>query len=52
MGELRAVSRSVALAVVREARDSGRGRGFRDEQVEAAVDTMMWFPDYVPYVPA
>jgi malic enzyme len=52
VGELRAVSRSVALAVVREARDSGRGRGFRDEQIEAAVDAMMWFPDYVPYLPA
>jgi malate dehydrogenase (oxaloacetate-decarboxylating) len=49
---LRAVSRAVALAVVREARDAGLGRGFRDEQIEPAVDALMWYPDYVPYVPA
>jgi malic enzyme len=52
VSELRAVSRVVALAVVREARDGGLGRGLRDEALEASVDEMMWYPDYVPYVPA
>jgi malic enzyme len=52
VSELRTVSRAVALAVVREARDAGLGRGLRDEQIEPSVDALMWFPDYVPYVPA
>ena len=52
VSELRTVSCTVAQAVVREARDAGLGRGLRDEQIEPAVDSMMWYPDYVPYVPA
>jgi malate dehydrogenase (oxaloacetate-decarboxylating) len=47
---LRDVSREIAAAVVREARDDGFGRSFRDEEIEPAVEVAMWFPDYVPYV--
>ena len=50
--ELREVSRAVAIEVVREARDSGRGRAFHDEQIAPAVDAAMWFPRYVRYEPA
>jgi len=49
VSELRQVSRQVAISVVREARDSGKGRFFRDDQIEAAVDAAMWFPDYRVY---
>jgi malic enzyme len=48
---LRKVSRQIACRVVQEARDSGLGRVYRDEQVEQAVDSAMWYPDYVGYVP-
>ncbi len=47
--ELRAVSRAVAVAVARCARDCGVGRHLRDEELEPAVDAMVWQPDYVPY---
>ncbi len=50
--ELRHVSRQVAIAVVRCARDRGVGRHFHDEEIEPAVDAMMWDPEYVPYVSA
>jgi hypothetical protein len=43
------VSRALAVAVVREARAGGFGRGFRDEEIEPAVDGSMWFPEYLPY---
>jgi len=49
---LREVSRAIAVAVVREARDEGVGRAFRDEDVEPAVDAARWYPAYPPYVPA
>lgn len=42
VGDLRAVSRRVAIAVAREA------GGLPDP--EAAVDAATWWPDYVPYV--
>jgi malic enzyme len=47
---LRDVSRSIAVAVARQARDSGVGRGLDDEEIEAAVARAMWFPAYLPYV--
>ena len=50
--ELRSVSRHIAAAVVRTARDQDIGRVIPEDQVEAAVDAMMWWPDYVPYRPA
>jgi hypothetical protein len=40
----------VAIAVVRELRDTGYGRQYRDEEIEPAVDAAIWWPDYVPYV--
>jgi malate dehydrogenase (oxaloacetate-decarboxylating) len=49
--DLRGVSERIAVAVVREARDTGLGRGFRDEEIEPAVCAAMWFPDYPFYVP-
>jgi hypothetical protein len=41
---LRDVSRAIAVAVALEA-------GTLDDP-EAAVDAAMWWPDYVPYLPA
>jgi malic enzyme len=49
--ELRSVSRAVAVAVARCARDCGVGRHFRDDEIEPAIDAMVWHPDYVPYEP-
>ena len=51
VASLRAVSRAIAIAVVREARDRGLGRDYPDEDIEAAVDAAMWWPDYIPYEP-
>jgi malic enzyme len=48
---LRAVARSIAVAVAREARDCGHGRDRSDLEIEAAVDAVMWWPDYVPLEP-
>ena len=48
---LRAVARTIAVAVVREARDSGHGRTGPDAEVEAAVDRAMWWPEYVTFEP-
>jgi malic enzyme len=41
---LREVSRSIAIAVAREA-------GIVDDP-ESVVDAAMWWPEYVPYLPA
>ena len=46
LGDLRGVSRRIAVAVAREARDSGVGRLLSDEAIEAAVDATMWNPRY------
>ncbi len=51
VGELRAVTRAIATAVVRRARDTGFGRQYRDDEIEPAVRAAMWWPDYVPYAP-
>jgi malic enzyme len=52
IGALRAVSRAVALAVAREAVGSGLADLVSDEALEADIDAAMWWPAYVPYVPA
>ncbi len=49
--DLREVSRAITLAVVRYARDAGTGRAYHDDQLEAAVDAAIWYPEYVPYTP-
>lgn len=47
IGELRRAARTVAVAVVRELRDSGYGRHYHDEEIAPAVDAAMWQPDYL-----
>ena len=49
---IRAVCAGVAEAVVREARDSGRGRALTDEEIPAAVAAAMWEPRYPTVEPA
>ena len=44
--ELRSISRSIAVAVAKAAREDGVGRHLNDEQIEAAVDDAMWMPAY------
>jgi malate dehydrogenase (oxaloacetate-decarboxylating) len=51
IASLRAVARAIAIAVVREARDSGHGRAYSDADIEAAVDRAIWWPDYIPFEP-
>ena len=51
MADLRSVTRSIAIAVVRRARDTGYGRQYRDEEIEPAVDRAIWWPEYLPYEP-
>jgi malate dehydrogenase (oxaloacetate-decarboxylating) len=51
-GDLRKVSQAIATEVARHAREAGTGRAYRDDQLEAAVDAAVWFPEYVPYTPA
>ena len=48
---LRFVSRAVALAVAREAVASGLSES-SGATLEAEIDAAMWWPDYVPYLPA
>jgi malate dehydrogenase (oxaloacetate-decarboxylating) len=47
--QLRAVSRTIAERIVRIARDTGIGREIPDEQVDEAIEAMMWWPEYAPY---
>lgn len=51
ISELRSIARRIAVAVVRRLRDTGYGRQLRDDDIEPAVDTAMWAPDYRPYRP-
>jgi malic enzyme len=44
--DLRAVSRQIAIRVVREARDLGIGRHLDDDEIAAAVDAEIWEPAY------
>ena len=52
VGDLRSVTRSIAVVVAREAIDSGLARIAPDTDVEALVDGAAWWPAYVPYIPA
>jgi len=49
--DLRRVSRRIAVDVAREARESGFGRYISDDEIDAAVDEAMWYPDYPQYRP-
>jgi len=49
--DLREVSRRIAANVVSQCRDCGVGRLYRDEEILDAVDSAMWFPEYLPYRP-
>jgi malic enzyme len=51
LSDLREVSRRIAQAVVCVARDCGVGRSYHEEQVAAAVDAAIWYPEYRPYRP-
>ena len=51
IADLRRVTRTIAVAVVRHLRDSGYGRQYRDEEIEPAVDRAMWWPEYLSFVP-
>jgi malic enzyme len=49
--ELRSVSRAIALQVAREAVAAGLARSDArtDEELARAVESAMWWPEYVPY---
>ena len=51
VADLRLVSREIAAKVVCQSRDCGVGRLYRDDEVFDAVDSAMWYPDYLPYRP-
>lgn len=46
--ELREVSRRVAAAVVRDIQSERRGRYIHDDQIDALVESAMWWPEYEP----
>ena len=48
---LRSISREIAIAVAREALDSGLAGISHEVDIPAAVDGAMWWPDYAPYEP-
>jgi malate dehydrogenase (oxaloacetate-decarboxylating) len=45
---LREISRRIAVAVAREASESGVGASMTEEQLEAATDATIWTPAYAP----
>jgi malic enzyme len=45
LADLRPISRAIAVAVAREAHESGVA-GSTDDNIEAAVDAATWIPDY------
>jgi malate dehydrogenase (oxaloacetate-decarboxylating) len=49
ISELRKVSREIAAKVVCQSRDCGVGRLYRDEEIFDAIDSAMWYPEYLPY---
>ena len=46
LAELRPISRTIAAAVARAARDSGVGRDMSDEEIEAELDSQIWDLEY------
>ncbi len=49
---LRAVSRAIAIRVAREAVDAGLAGIDPTPDIDGLVDDAMWWPQYVPYLPA
>ena len=52
VADLRSVTRAIALEVVEEAVRSGVAGFSSDTDLVATVDGAMWWPEYVPYLPA
>jgi len=52
VSDLRAVSRAIAVGVAREAVEADLAGIAPGIDLEAIVDGAMWWPHYVPYVPA
>ena len=52
ISDLRAVTRAIATVVAREAVETGLAGIARDTDLDALIDGAMWWPAYVPYVPA
>ena len=52
VGELRTVTRAIAVGVAREAVERGLAGISAADDIEATVDDAMWWPAYVPYEPA
>jgi malic enzyme len=50
--ELRSISRSIAAAVAREARDSGVGTDATDAEIDERLDHEIWNLDYPTLRPA
>jgi malate dehydrogenase (oxaloacetate-decarboxylating) len=50
-GVIREVAFQVALAVAKEARDSGLGRMVSDDRFENLIRKAQWIPRYYPYRP-
>jgi malic enzyme len=46
LADLRPISRAIAVAVAREARDAGVAPAATDQEIESAVDAAMWIPAY------
>jgi malic enzyme len=49
--ELRSISRRIAVAVAREARDGKVAPLATDDEIEAAVNACVWTPEYEPFDP-
>ena len=52
VGDLRSVTRAIAIAVAGEAVETGLAGISPDEDFEALIEGAMWSPAYVPYIPA
>jgi malic enzyme len=48
--ELREVSRRIACAIVKYAGEHHLGRHIPDYEIDTTVQSVMWYPDYVPIV--
>ena len=49
--DLREVRRKIACGVMREARRQNLGRIIPDDAIERKVESSMWYPNYVDYLP-